>query len=96
MHIVHVLKFVNKSGWNTDIQKQNMVWTCDAKHRREDTSENPSVKNGVERPRGRPRTRWIYPIRKNIEIWRKIGRSTKKTVSGRIETAGDLSIILYP
>ena len=46
--------------------------------------------------RRNPRTRWIDQIRTDIEMrvgnWEEI----KKMGSGRIETAGDFSVIVYP
>ena len=44
-------------------------------------------------PRGRPRTRWMDQIRKDIEMEGNIGKNTK-TGSGRIETARDFSVLV--
>ena len=48
------------------------------------------------RPRGRPRTRWIDLIRKDEKWGAKIGKKYNKTGSGRTETDGDFSVIEDP
>ena len=57
-----------------------MVWTLKADERREDTQENATHKMERKRPRGRPRTRWIDQIRKNIEM---IGENWKEIQENR-------------
>ena len=47
-----------------------MVWACDANGRRENTKKMLQKWRG-KRPRGRPRTRWIDQIRKDIEMRRE-------------------------
>ena len=66
-----------------------MVWTCDA-----DGSKKIIHIKMEEEPRRRFRTRWIDPIRMDIEMSGRIGKKYKKTRSRRIEMAGDLSVIV--
>ena len=47
-------------------------------------------------PSGGPRTRWIGQMRKAMEMRGKIGNKYNKTGSGRIEKAGDFSVIVDP
>ena len=49
-----------------------------------------------KRLRGRPRTRLINQIRKDLEIRGKIGKKYKKTGSRRIEMAEDFCVIVDP
>jgi hypothetical protein len=49
-----------------------------------------------KRPRGRPRTRKIDQIRKDIEMTEKNGKKYKKIGSRRIEMVRDFSIIVNP
>ena len=55
-----------------------MVWTLKADERREDTQENATHKMERKRPRGRPRTRWIDQIRKNIAMRRENWEETQE------------------
>ena len=50
------------------------------------------TKMEAKRPRGRPTIRWV----EDIDMRRKNWEKQKKTGSGRIEMAGDYSIIVDP
>ena len=50
-------------------------------------------------PKGRPRTRWVDQIRKDILVYKSEGiganrKKYKKTRSGRMDMAGDLYVIV--
>ena len=78
-----------------DIQKSRLKWFGHVTQRREEwiNYANATHKNREKRPRGRPRTTWISQIGKDIEMR---GKKYKKTDSGKIYTAGDFSVIVYP
>ena len=80
------------------IQKNRLRWFGHMMQMREERISNKyyTHKSRKDDKRGKSITRWIDQIRKDIHMREKIGKEYKKTISGRIETAGDFSLMVNP